>query len=144
MIAVIGAPIVYLVYACTIVGLCLAYLIGRLIPERKLISLLKDIGLSKFATNLDDMNRLPISGRTEFLRSQISNRFLRVLLKYKYFSLALLINLPGNFLVGGGGGIAMSCGASRLYSFPLYLITIAIAVSPLPIAILIFGVMIPV
>jgi len=49
------------------------------------------------------------------------------------------VNLPGNILIGGGGGISLIAGASRLFSLPGFLTTIALAVSPLPLAILFFG-----
>jgi hypothetical protein len=50
--------------------------------------------------------------------------------------LVLLLNLPGNALIGGGGGIAMMAGLSRLYSFPLYLFLISVAVLPGPILVI--------
>jgi hypothetical protein len=45
------------------------------------------------------------------------------------------LNIPGNIVIGGGGGIAMIAGLTGLYSFPRYLLTIAIAVAPIPLAI---------
>ena len=62
-----------------------------------------------------------------------------VLVRHRYVALAVLFNMPGNFLLGGGGGIAMVAGVSRLYSVPGFLVTVAIAVSPVPLAIAIFG-----
>ena len=50
--------------------------------------------------------------------------------------LAVLFNLPGNALIGGGGGIAMMAGMSRLYSFPAYLLLIAVAILPGPILVM--------
>lgn len=46
------------------------------------------------------------------------------------------LNLPGNALIGGGGGIALMAGMSRLFSFPLFLLSLTVAVSPVPLAIL--------
>jgi hypothetical protein len=48
-------------------------------------------------------------------------------------TLAVLLNLPGNIIIGGGGGIALIAGMTRLYSPPTYLTTIAIAVAPVPV-----------
>jgi hypothetical protein len=53
--------------------------------------------------------------------------------------LAIVLNLPGNIVIGGGGGIALMAGASRLYSVPGFLVTIVLAVAPVPLAILVFG-----
>jgi hypothetical protein len=54
-------------------------------------------------------------------------------------ALAVSLNIPGNFLIGGGGGIGLFAGISRLYSVTGYLITISIAVAPVPVAVLFFG-----
>jgi hypothetical protein len=43
------------------------------------------------------------------------------------------LNLPGNTLLGGGGGIALMAGLSGLYPMPAYLTTVAIAVAPVPL-----------
>lgn len=62
-----------------------------------------------------------------------------ILLSAITYALFIVINLPGNIFVGGGGGIAMIAGASRLYTLPGFLVTIVLAVAPVPLAILIFG-----
>ncbi|HXV11709.1 MAG TPA: hypothetical protein VD839_12995, partial [Burkholderiales bacterium] len=59
-----------------------------------------------------------------------------VLLNHRYLLLALLLNLPGNVLIGGGGGIAMMAGMSRLYSFPSYLALISVAILPGPVLVM--------
>jgi hypothetical protein len=60
-------------------------------------------------------------------------------LKYRYVALLVAINVPGNIVIGGGGEIALMAGMSRLFSVPLYLLTIAIAVSPIPVLLILFG-----
>jgi hypothetical protein len=50
----------------------------------------------------------------------------------RYFIIAILINLPGNTIIGGGGGIALLCGMKG------FILTIAIASSPIPL-LLLFG-----
>ena len=66
-------------------------------------------------------------------------KFVPFLLKYRYLALLVVINAPGNIVIGGGGGIAMSAGMSRLFVPSLFLLTIAIAVSPIPLFLIIFG-----
>ena len=59
------------------------------------------------------------------------------ILRHRCCALGVLFNTPGNSLIGGGGGIAIATGASRLLGFPHFLATVVIAVAPVPAAILI-------
>ena len=43
-----------------------------------------------------------------------------------------MINMPGNTVLGGGGGIAMAIGYSRTLTFREFLICAAVAVAPVP------------
>lgn len=47
-------------------------------------------------------------------------------------TLALLLNLPGNTALGGGGGISMLYGAGRILSWPRFAATVAAATAVLP------------
>ncbi|MDN3518430.1 hypothetical protein QWY84_12485 [Aquisalimonas lutea] len=47
-------------------------------------------------------------------------------------TLALLLNLPGNTAVGGGGGIALVYGGTRLLTWPRFAVTVALATAILP------------
>ena len=53
--------------------------------------------------------------------------------------LMVALNLPGNALVGGGGGISLVAGFSRLFSLPKYILAVTIAVLPIPLMILVTG-----
>ena len=77
--------------------------------------------------------------RLRFLLNKAPGAALPFLLRHRYVALAVAINLPGNFLIGGGGGIALVAGLSRLFSFGGFLLTIAIAVAPVPLLIALFG-----
>jgi hypothetical protein len=139
LIAVLGPQIVFLVYVSTVAGLSLSFAIGRLIALKGLIRLFDDLRLeraSRLLTTIEPMSR---EERLAFLHSKAPQRFVPFLLRHRYLSLAILFNLPGNFLIGGGGGIALIAGVSGLYSTPAFLATLALAVSPVPIAILVFG-----
>lgn len=48
-------------------------------------------------------------------------------------TLALLLNMPGNTAVGGGGGIALVYGATRSLSWPLFAAIAALATSFVPL-----------
>lgn len=47
--------------------------------------------------------------------------------------IALLVNPPGNTLLGGGG-IARAAGLCRLFALPGPIATLAVAVAPVPLA----------
>ena len=55
---------------------------------------------------------------------------------HRYVALAVCLNVPGNAVVGGGGGLALLCGLSRQFEGRWFALTIALAVSPLPLLIL--------
>ena len=60
-------------------------------------------------------------------------KVLKILLLYRYLALALAINMPGNIVLGGGGGIAMMAGLSRMFDPLPFLLTVLIAVLPIPL-----------
>ena len=66
-------------------------------------------------------------------RKHIPSWLKSYLVKYRYLTIAVLINMPGNYILGGGGGISIACGTSRRISWKGFLITIALAVSPVPL-----------
>ena len=58
------------------------------------------------------------------------------LLKHRYLMIAIALNLPGNALIGGGGGIGLISGMSGLYPFPKYILLVSFAITPLPLLLL--------
>jgi hypothetical protein len=123
-----------LVYGASLLGLSLSYAIGRVAPIGFAPSGLRARGLAA-----------PHSGTPTALHALISahrlgrfvpGRLTAWLAAHRYLALAICLNLPGNTIVGGGGGIALLCGLSGQYSHGRYLITVALAISPLPILML--------
>jgi len=139
LIGMFGPKIIFLVYVCTLAGLLTSYIVGRLISLKALIKLFEDLQLQKPSQLLRRFEPMGMEDRLAFLVSEAPNRLVPFFLRHRYLALAIVVNLPGNILIGGGGGIALMAGASRLYSLPGFLATIAIGVSPVPLAILIFG-----
>ena len=41
--------------------------------------------------------------------------------------------------MGGGGGLAMTVGLSRIMSLPAFTLCVLVAVCPVPLAVLLFG-----
>ena len=55
------------------------------------------------------------------------------LLDHRYLTIAALLNLPGNALIGGGGGIGLIAGMSKIIPFYCYVLVTAVAVAPVPL-----------
>ena len=139
IIAMLGPPIVFLVYVSTLAGLTISYIAGRLIPLSMLIKGLELLRFQRASHLVKTIETMTHNDMLAFLVSKSPNRFVPFLIRYRYLALIVAINLPGNFLIGGGGGISMVAGISRLFSAPGFLAAIAIAVAPVPLAIVFFG-----
>jgi len=139
LIGMFGPKIVLLVYVCTLAGLLTSFIVGRLISLMALVKLFEDLHLYKPSQLLRRFEPLEMEERLAFLASEAPSRLAPYFVRHRYLALAIVVNLPGNMLIGGGGGIALMAGVSRLYSLTGFIATIAIAVSPVPLAILVFG-----
>jgi hypothetical protein len=139
LMAMLGPPIALLVYLCTVSGLCIAFVLGRLLPLSVLANFSRDIKLERTSRLLREIEPMSKQQRLALLVDRAPKRFIPLLLRYRYLALAVALNIPGNYLVGGGGGIALFAGVSRLYSVSAYLLTIALAVAPVPLAVFFFG-----
>ncbi len=135
LMILLGPQGVVLVYFCTLIALTLSFGLGRVFPPHLLASVLGWLHLSRAESLLRKFDAAPPEQRLEFIAESASQQKAQTLLKRRYLVLGALLNLPGNAVIGGAGGIAMLAGMSRLYSFPKYLLLIAIAVSPGPILI---------
>ena len=137
LIVTFGPPIVPLVYAGTILALTASYTVGRLVPERWLAAGFGKVGLLRAEQMVSALSDLTPEDRISHLIGRAPKRWVPFLLRHRLWALALLINLPGSALIGGGGGICMAVGVSRLVTYPQFLLTTALAVSPLPVTILV-------
>jgi hypothetical protein len=132
LMCVFGKEGIVFVYFATIAGLSLAFLIGRLLPKEWVESRLERLGFSQTC----DTSAAEIDGILEDLsrnRKFCQKRFGAFLSKYRYLTIAVLFNAPGNYLIGGGGGISLACGISRSISWKWFLLTIVLAVLPVPL-----------
>ena len=138
LLLIFGAPIAGVLYLATVAALVLSFGIGRLIPTLVLENILMRLGLKRTARLLSEnfgkkhhpAEFLPISMQTGKNRL---NRCIHWLIRYRLYALAALINTPGNTVIGGGGGIALAAGISRQISFREFLISMALAVAPVPV-----------
>ncbi len=140
MLTVFGAAIAPLVYCATVTALMLAYIIvdwSRLVPT--VIRALRAVRLTKAANVLEETALLSREAKMERLMQGGSPRMLRFATRYRYVAILIAINVPGNFLIGGGGGISIMAGMSGLFAPIPFLLTVAIAVSPVPLAVMFLG-----
>lgn len=139
MLTMFGAAIAPLVYAATVLAMMLSYLLGRLLPGTTLVWILSLFRMRKAADLIGRAAALPPNDRLALLMEGSPPKTVRLALRHRYVALALLVNTPGNAVIGGGGGIMMMAGMSGIFAPIQTFIAIAIAVSPVPIAIMVFG-----
>ncbi|MFC2967646.1 hypothetical protein [Acidimangrovimonas pyrenivorans] len=134
-----GAPVVLPVYLATVAGLSLAFAAGALLSHARLGRLLAVLRLPRAAQLVATLAPMERAARIDWLCSHLPGRLAPHALRHRHVLLALLFNLPGNTLVGGGGGIALVAGLSRLYAPGAFLLTVALAVAPVPLLVWLSG-----
>ena len=139
MLATFGAAIAPLIYVCTVASMMLAFAVGRYLPISALERLLSFLRMRRAASLVARAAPLPQDKKLEMLLDGQSKRALSLALRYRYFALALAVNTPGNSVIGGGGGIMLMAGLSGIFSPLATLATLALAVSPVPLAVVFFG-----
>ena len=133
LMVMLGPQGVVLVYLCTLLSLSLSFAIGRLIPLKILARFVGWLHLNKARELMIKLEPLNRKERFDVLLQSAPSKFIPFLLEHRYLMIALLLNLPGNALIGGGGGIGLIAGMSKLFSFPRYLLLVCLAITPLPL-----------
>ncbi len=133
LMAMLGTKGILLVYLCTLLSLSLSYLFGRLLPPRYLARALGWFHLRRARDMVDALAPLDPEERLRFLTKSAPSRIVPFLLRHRYLIIGVLFNVPGNALIGGGGGIGLIAGMSRLFPYPKYLLLICLAITPGPI-----------
>ena len=139
LILVRGPEIAPFIYLATAGGLLLAFYAGRYLPYRWLTGLFEDLRLRRASALLARIEHLSPERRLALMRRQLPGRLGQWAVNYRYVALALLINMPGSFLIGGGGGICLMAGLTGLFRPRATTITIALAVLPFPLTVWILG-----
>jgi hypothetical protein len=139
MLATFGPSIAPLIYVATVASMALAYTLGRFLPINMLERFLGLLRMERAAALV--ARAAPLSGeeRLALLLGEQPRHTLSLALRFRYIALAVAVNTPGNSLIGGGGGIMMMAGLSGIFSPLPTLLTIALAVSPVPLAMMFFG-----
>ena len=139
LLAAFGQQVAVLIYAATVAALVLSYLIGRMVPVRLIATFLESLGQQRAVKLVRRLEPLNAKQRLETLIAHAPKRIVPTLLKHRYIAIAVALNVPGNAIIGGGGGIALLAGISGLFTFPRYLAIVALAVMPVPLTILLMG-----
>lgn len=139
LLLLFGPQVALLVYLTTVLALMLPYLIGRAIPPDLCARALRFFGLRRASELTQRLAALDANARLELLLAQAPARFIPALLRHRYLALAVVLNLPGNTLLGGGAGIALCAGICGLYPLHGFVVAVAIAVAPMPIAFALFA-----
>lgn len=144
LLIVLGGKIAAPVYLATLLGLTLAYGVGRLVPSATLQACAERLGAARLARLIAapdlDAGSSPLHrpGFPSAIRKTLSS-----VSRHRGVALIVLLNMPGNTIVGGGGGIALTSGLSRAFPFPAFIGLAAIAVAPVPGAFLIWDIIHP-
>jgi hypothetical protein len=136
MMVMFGPEIAPLVYGATVLALTLAFLIGRLVPQPAIVRVFETLRLSRAARLLRDLEPLDTDARLELLLGNASSRAVPFLLRHRFLALIAALNVPGNAVIGGGGGICLVAGFSRLFALPKFALAVAVAVLPVPLVML--------
>jgi hypothetical protein len=139
LLVIEGAAAAPFVYLATVFGLFLAFCIGQYAPLDRLIRFCNDLYLFRIAKLLERIDVTPREDRLDAMNARLPGWLVPVLCNYRYVTLAIAINLPGNIALGGGGGIMMAGGISRLFQTKFAALTIVVATLPVPLAVWLLG-----
>lgn len=104
IMAAFGPIGILAIWAATPLGLLLAFSIGYWLREWPQVLRLQRRFEDRVAAATSDR---PGDRMLRFASDRLAS--------HPYIALAVLVNMPGNWLIGGGGGIGLMAGASGLY-----------------------------
>lgn len=139
LLLVFGGQASPIVYTGMVGALLLSYGIARVVPLHVLSGLAGWLGLKRVAAFIVDLSDIPPQERPGFVSGRLTGRFGKGLMRNRYVVLAILLNMPGNSALGGGGGLAFLAGISGCYRFWPYLVSVLVAVAPVPLIFLLLG-----
>lgn len=135
----LGAKSALLIYLCTLLALSISYAVGKYFPLRLVHTFLQWLYLDRASDLVHQLEPLGPQERLDFLNAKAPTRIAPFLLRHRYLAIAIILNLPGNSLIGGGGGIGLVVGMSRVIPFHKYFITVALSVLPVPLYVYLQG-----
>ncbi len=134
-----GAQAAPFVYLGTISGLMLAFFMGTALSSKIASRLFERVGLKKTSAFIKGTGYLDQRQRLKRMQAALPVWAVRTVVGHPSLVLAALLNLPGNSVIGGGGGIAVLSGAGGVFGPLRFFLTIALATAPVPILVYVFG-----
>jgi len=133
LMILLGSKGALLVYLCTVVALAISFIIGRRTPPHVIIRLLDWLHLHKASALVAQLEPLDQQQRLKLLYERAPSKLLPFLLKHRFLAIVVVLNLPGNALIGGGGGIGVIAGMSKIFPFYIFVLLVAVAAIPIPL-----------
>jgi len=139
LMLLLGPGGIALVYLCTQLALALSFLIGRLVPMRFIARVFGWLHLERARRLVKELETTAPEHRIQTLMARSPRRWIALLLRHRYLALAVILNLPGNAVIGGAGGIGMIAGMSRAYPFSRFVMLMALSTLPVPVFLILTG-----
>ena len=133
LMILLGSKGALLIYLSTVLALSISFIIGRRTPPHLITLLLNWFHLYKASTLVAQLESLDQQQRLKFLYEKAPSKLVPFLLRHRYLAIVAILNLPGNALIGGGGGIGVIAGMSKIFPFYVFILLAAVAVAPLPL-----------
>ncbi|MFZ3583475.1 hypothetical protein ACOI1H_15060 [Loktanella sp. DJP18] len=134
-----GPIIAPFVWLATVLGLLAAYVVGRRVSLDWLHGLFRDLHMIRACAMIYRIKTEPPENRLASLSDRLPRWLAPLATRYRYGLLAVVLNVPGNMALGGGGGILMAAGISRLFTPGWTLLTVMLATAPVPLAVWFMG-----
>lgn len=139
MLVLLGGSYAPLVYLCMLCALSIAFAIGRSVPMPVLARAFGRVRMRRAQDLALQLEGLGTEERLALIYARSPKRLVPLMIKYRYLALILLLNLPGNSLIGGGGGIAMIAGLSGTFQWGPFLLAVGMAILPIPLGFFVMG-----
>ena len=133
LMILLGSKGALLVYLCTVIALAISFIIGRKAPPHLITRLLNWFHLNKAGALVAHLEPLDQQQRLKLLYGKTPSKLVPFLLRHRYLAIVAVLNLPGNALIGGGGGIGVIAGMSKIFPFYIFILLAAVAVAPVPL-----------
>ncbi len=149
LLLLFGKQAAIIVFGGMVGALMLSYCVARFVSPARFARLLDWLHLRRAAAFVATLASVPPRERADYVMAHFTEdsllwgtrraRLGATFLRNRYVLLVLLLNLPGNSVLGGGGGLAFLAGISGLYGFWRYFVSVLIAVAPLPLIVYLWG-----
>jgi hypothetical protein len=133
LMILLGSKGALLIYLSTVLALSISFAIGRMTPPQLIKRLLNWFHLYKASALVTQLEPLDQQQRLKLLYEKAPSKLVPFLLKHRNLAIVAILNLPGNALIGGGGGIGVIAGMSQIFPYYAFIPIVAIATAPVPL-----------